>query len=290
MVNVNVEAGHIPQVDTDGEEKQLENEEKEVLDLGDDKVAVLLEDLVEMKVPHGSESILTHLTLTPGDGRTEDVEVTRLSGDCVFTEHHHWNPDIVDCLYDITMYDGIDKSAVVSIKCFLPSDGRFIVGGDPKSLRFRESVGSMPAGIVKSMWQWEKNYLLFLVPLTQIGHKHAKEVLTLYSNKNVKLLYFEKDAIRMNAFESNFSSCIFDPWDEYSIDHTEMAHYEDTLEPGDVVIADCYLEQFKEKETNLEKVAFKLIGISHICSGEPPRSDVSMLGCSLSKKKSLLVL
>ena len=79
---------------------------------------------------------------------------------------------------------------------------------------------------------------------------------------------------------------IYDASDVYTVDLSLMEKYYGKLEPGNVIRVDCRLEKYrKTKFTKCDKVAFKILGISYICEGKPPASELSRLAASPSKKK-----
>ena len=70
------------------------------------------------------------------------------------------------------------------------------------------------------------------------------------------------------------------------IDHSLMEQYEKELEPGNVVVVDCSLERYHETTwTRLEKVAFKICGISYIGKGTLLLNELATLGASPLKKR-----
>ncbi len=80
--------------------------------------------------------------------------------------------------------------------------------------------------------------------------------------------------------------CIYDATDVYMVDLSAMDKYYGKLGPGNVIVVDCSLEKYcKTKFMKCKKVTFKISGISYICEGHPPSSELSRLGASLSKKK-----
>ena len=72
---------------------------------------------------------------------------------------------------------------------------------------------------------------------------------------------------------------------DYMIDHSLMEQYKKELEPGNVVVVNCSLERYCETMwTRLEKVTFKICGISYIRKGTLPLNELATLGASPSKK------
>ena len=81
---------------------------------------------------------------------------------------------------------------------------------------------------------------------------------------------------------------IYDASDVYTVDLSLMEKYYGKLKPGNVIVVDCGLEKYWEtKFTRCNKVAFKISGISYICEGKLPTSELLRLAASLSKKKIL---
>ena len=76
--------------------------------------------------------------------------------------------------------------------------------------------------------------------------------------------------------------------DVYTVNLSLMEKYYEKLKPGNIIMVDCELEKYsKTKFTRCNKVAFKISGISYICEGKLPTSELSRLAASLSKKKIL---
>ena len=70
------------------------------------------------------------------------------------------------------------------------------------------------------------------------------------------------------------------------IDHSLMERYEKELELGNVVVVNCGLERYcKTMWMRLEKVAFKICGISYIGKGTLLLNELATLGASPLKKR-----
>jgi hypothetical protein len=79
---------------------------------------------------------------------------------------------------------------------------------------------------------------------------------------------------------------IYNASEDYMIDHSLMEWYKNKLQLGNVVVVNCGLERYhKTTWMRLNKVAFKICGISYIGKGSLPLNELSTLGALPSKKK-----
>ena len=89
----------------------------------------------------------------------------------------------------------------------------------------------------------------------------------------------------MLSWDSGFNN-IYDarPLGSYNFQQDLNSSYNSVLKAGDIVVAQSVLNKFTESGTNLNRAAFKLVGVAFLGEGPIPRDDIATLTASPSKR------
>ncbi|KAF8313903.1 uncharacterized protein EI90DRAFT_3294374 [Cantharellus anzutake] len=237
---------------------------------------------------HPSTFVLTRFTTTPHDGLTDidSVLATDYAPDTIFNNRCRFPDDFLKRLYAFTEIEYLHDEGIIAMELVKPSDNRFGFLACHKIYAFKSMIGKN--GIVKHAKQYQSNYALDLIPLTRQGFINAATFIKMFTSKNVKNISISSESVPMSAFapEDDPFKNIYDakPLGSYNFQQDKNLPYPLDLKPGDIVVTQCLLEKFTETGTNLNRAAFKLIGVAYLGDGPTPKNDIATLTASPSKR------
>ncbi|KAF8325614.1 uncharacterized protein EI90DRAFT_3128465 [Cantharellus anzutake] len=260
-----------------------------------------------------SQSIKTRLTFTPWDSISDKEDVVD-SDDELFLDHDTYSAKLWERLYRMSVIDDSEDEGFILVGKFTWDDTRFSFNSD-NIFAYKHAVGKVKAndhvriwiiGSIKQACQWKSNLSMGIVPFIRCCWANAKAAILNHSEgkpsfhflpclfyvlklplvEGVKSPCIASDHIPLAVFTPKGSfDCIFDASHLFSPQFKKNKRFNGELLPSHIILADCFLQRFSEKETSLKKAAFKISSIGVFGQGDVPLASSSTVGTSPSKKK-----